>query len=275
MRSIDKIWRLACDDAGFAEDEVRVYVLPGTPQGGPWAMYFKPGDWLVFDENFPFSPNQLDDANGWARGKHRVAAYAGVHEAELAGLMRHELEHAIQQRRYGGASWRIYERTLGALLRKYGRARGSGTVYNSVPVERDANAAAAAHVIPTYGPVSPQILNGEHSVLFRFAEGPLPLDSLGFRSLAFAAVHADAFQAELADHSETVEEIFEGLVDNASRCWERAANDSVVQTLANQSLGAIPTEDLIARAGATPADAWHEARDGLLSAYERACSVVA
>ena len=256
MRAVDEIWRLACDDAGFAAEEVRVYVLPGRKRGGYWAMYFKPGDWLVFDEDFPFGSNQLNDANGVARRKHRVAVYAGVHEAELAGLMRHELEHAAQQRRYGDSSWRIYERTLGALPRKYGRALGSGTIYNSVPIERDANSAAAAHVIPSYGPLPENILQGEHSVLFRFPEGPLPLDSLGVRSLAFAAVHAAAFQAELAQHDETVDEIFAGVVDDASRRWEQAANDAVVQMLANQSLEAIPTEASIARAGAAPAEAW-------------------
>jgi hypothetical protein len=275
VRSIDEIWRLAREDAEFAADEVRVYVLPGTKRGGYSAMYFKPGDWLVFDENFPFARNQLDDANGPGLRKNRVAVYAGVHEAELAGLMRHELEHAVQQRRYGDASWRIYERTLGALPRKYGNAPGSGTIYHSVPVERDANAAAAAHVIPTYGPLPETILQGEHSVLFRFPEGPLPLDSLGLRSLAFAVVHADAFRAELADHSETVEKIFEGVVDDACRRWERAADDAVVQTLANESLEAIPSEASIARSGATPGDAWHDARDRLLAAYERACNLVA
>lgn len=203
MRSIDEIWRLAREDADFAPDEARVYLLPGTKRGDYWAMYFKPGDWLVFDENFPFSDNQLQDADGPRLMTHRVAVYAGVQEPELAGLMRHELEHAAQQRRFGDASWRIYRYTIGALFRQYGSRPGSGTIYNSVPIERDANAAAAAHVVPTYGPLPQEIVHGEHSVLFRFPDGPLPLDSLAVRSLAFAAVHAGAFQAELAGHSDT------------------------------------------------------------------------
>jgi hypothetical protein len=85
MRSIDEIWRLAREDADFAPDEARVYLLPGTKRGDYWAMYFKPGDWLVFDENFPFSDNQLQDADGPRLMTHRVAVYAGVQEPELAG----------------------------------------------------------------------------------------------------------------------------------------------------------------------------------------------
>jgi hypothetical protein len=147
----------------------------------------------------------LQDANGTSLMKHRVAVYGGVREPELAGLMRHELEHAAQQRRFGDASWHVYERTLQALFRRYGGGRGGGTIYNAVPAERDANAAAAAHVTSTYGPLPEPIVRGEHSVLFRFPDGPLPLDSLGVRSFAFASVHAEAFKAVLAEHSENLD----------------------------------------------------------------------
>ena len=83
----------------------------------------------------------------------------------------------------------MYERTIGAIGRQYDSRPGSGSIYNAVPVERDANAASAAHLMATYGPLTKDVLEGEHSVLFRSPEGPLPLDSLGLRSLAFAAVH--------------------------------------------------------------------------------------
>jgi hypothetical protein len=53
--TIDEIWRLAREDAGFAPEEVRVYVLRGAKRGDYWAMDFKPGNRLVFDQNFPFS----------------------------------------------------------------------------------------------------------------------------------------------------------------------------------------------------------------------------
>lgn len=275
MRTIDEIWRLAREDAGFSPDEVSVYVLPGAKRGDYGAMYFKPGDRLVLDQDFPFSDNQLDDANRRALIKHRVAVYAGVQVPELAGLMRHELEHAVQQRRYGDGSWRIYVRTLGALSRQYGNRPGSGTIYNSVPVERDANAAAAAHVIPTYGPLPQAILQGEHSVLFRFPEGPLPLDLLGLRSLAFAAVHADAFEAELSDQSDSFEEVFDEVVPDALARWERAAMDALVQDLARESVDAIPSDASVACTRAVPAVAWSTARDRLLAAYERAQTLVA
>jgi hypothetical protein len=51
MPTIDEIWRLAREDAGFSLDEVSVYILPGPKRGGYWAMYFKPRDWLVVDED--------------------------------------------------------------------------------------------------------------------------------------------------------------------------------------------------------------------------------
>jgi hypothetical protein len=263
------------EDADFAPEEVRVYVLRGAKRGDYWAMYFKPDDWLYFDQNFPFSEDQLDDANGPALAKHRVAVYAGVQEAELAGLMRHELEHAVQQRRFGDASWAVYERTLGALARRYDNRPGSGAIYNSVPVERDANAASAAHVVPTYGPLPQATLDGEHSVLFRFPQGPLPLGSLGLRSLAFAGVHADAFEAELAEHSETLETLFGDVVPGALPRWKRITNDAVVRRLATDSINAIPSDASVAEARSKPAAAWFPARDQLLAAYERALAVIA
>jgi len=275
MRTLDEIWRLARVDAGFAPEDVRVYVLRGVKHGDYWGMYFKPGDRLVFDQNFPLSVDQLNDANGTGLTRHRVAVYAGVQEAELAGLMRHELEHAAQQRRYGDASWTIYERTIGALSRRYDNRPGSGSIYNSVPIERDANAASAAHVVPTYGPLAQAILDGEHAVLFRFPEGPLPLDSLGLRSLAFAAVHASAFEAELAENSETLEEVLGGVVSDALERWKHVATDAVVVSLANESLDAIPSDASLAGAGPMPATGWYRARERLLAANERALALIA
>jgi hypothetical protein len=129
--------------------------------------------------------------------------------------------------------------------------------------------------VPTYGPLPRAILDGEHSVLFRFPEGPLPLDSLGLRSLAFAAVHAHAFEAELAEHSETLEEVFGEVVSDALARWKHVANDAVVRALANGSIDAIPGNASVADARSMPAAAWYPARDRLLAAYEHALALIA
>jgi hypothetical protein len=188
--------------------------------------------------------------------------------------MRHELEHAVQQRRYGDASWTVYERTIAAIGSQYDSRPGSGCIYNAVPVERDANAASAAHVVPTYGPLAKEILEGEHSVLLRSPEGPLPLDSLGLRSLAFAAVHAQAFEAELAEHSEAVGGVFDELVSDAPARWALIAKDVVVRSLANESLRSIPSDAAVTDAGSMPATAWYPVRDRLLDAYEHALALI-
>jgi hypothetical protein len=55
LHSLEEYWSLAREDAGFSSCEARLYVLAGQPAGTYWAMYVKPGDWLLYDENFSFS----------------------------------------------------------------------------------------------------------------------------------------------------------------------------------------------------------------------------
>jgi hypothetical protein len=276
MSDVEELWNQATTDAGFNEaDQAYCYPLPGRPGFGYWAMYFDPGRNVEVGPEFPLSPDQATNANKTHLQSHRVVVFAGVTRPELAGLMRHELEHARQYQVLGELGFRVYARTRDALGDLYGGGAGSAAIYSAIPMERDADAAAAAHIRAIFGEVDPTISEGEHAQLFRHPEGPEPIDGLGRRSLAFAAVHGTVFGSWVSTNGETVTGLFASLVEEAEERWRTIVHDEEVKRLASQSLSAVPTDAEIVAAGDRPASAWARSRDLLVVAYRRGLTLIA
>jgi hypothetical protein len=109
-------------------------------------------------------------------------------------LIRHELEHALQDEAHGQKVEELYRLALYVLGERVGGLPGSGLVYTVIPNEFDANAAAAMFTRNRYGPDRIRELlqeGNQDSALFRSKTPPAPIEGLPERLLAFFIAHRD------------------------------------------------------------------------------------
>jgi hypothetical protein len=143
-------WRAAADDAGLNIGEVALIWRQGRPRptGQEAASWMPHSDIeLEFDDDDEFIP-----ALKWAnrdpiRGLPRVMVWVGRTPEGLAGLLRHELEHTVQIDAHSELD-HLHQRAFDE-IRKRG---GTGKSYNAIPMEVDANRAAARFLRCRYDP---------------------------------------------------------------------------------------------------------------------------
>jgi hypothetical protein len=105
----------------------------------------------------------------------------------LAAVIRHELEHAVQNEAHGQSVERLYHLALQVLAVRVNGLPGNGFLYTIIPNELDANAAAAIFVRTRYGReriIELLEARDEDSAAFRSLVGPAPVDTLPERLLA-------------------------------------------------------------------------------------------
>jgi hypothetical protein len=142
---LDREWSAALADAGLDRTATRLYVVDGgqaTTDAG--AVWFRPGDELHVDVQFP-NPSHVADANLVAhRGLHRIVVWRDAELPIVAGRLRHELEHARQWDQLGADFFELNELAIEVLRHKAGALEGCAGMYlNATPTELDCNAAAA------------------------------------------------------------------------------------------------------------------------------------
>jgi hypothetical protein len=195
---IDELWRLACEDAGYDPEgdsfDTPLFQLASeakVAQEGQRNVYFDPGA-EVDTRHVPLTDAELHRLRA-ADGRHRVVVAADADEPQMLALMRWGLEHALQFDE-GKALMHFYGHVLDTLSTVYRPVgRGSALLGNLIPGEEDANAASATLVTVKLGRQVGQ-LEGPFGPLFRPAtKGDLA--TLPKRMVAFAALHAEAFDA--------------------------------------------------------------------------------
>jgi hypothetical protein len=276
---LGSIWAAAKEDAGL-EDAV-LMPLAGHPpvRFGPGAKWFFPGEELVSEPEFPMDPGQVREANDAPkREKHRIAVWAGVSEVPLAAKLRHELEHARQWDTCGSpfvafdqCVRRAVEAAFGPPL---GTTRpGSARIYNLVPSEVSANAAAVEYVRRTYGAeaVAPWQDDPRHDALFAERVDPAPLERLPRHTLCFAALVAREFEQRVGHGGLNEQLAAAGEPDKA--LWRQLCNDERVQQLARGAREVVPSPAEIERHGDRPGQAWEAVVDRLREGYGRALEV--
>lgn len=193
-------WLAAIEDAGIAPHEVALIWRDGRPPPtGQEAASWGAGAEIApeFDDDDKLAP-ALEWANGERmRGLPRVMIWVRRSPEELAGLLRHELEHTVQIATHGELG-HLHQRAFDE-IRKRG---GTGKSYNAIPMEVDANRAAARFLRRRYDPDRLRRLVEAAYVdpsCFRPTADPDDLDTLTDRMRAFIlrTMHDDDFVRQL------------------------------------------------------------------------------
>lgn len=193
-------WRATVDDAGIALDEVALIWRAGRPRPtGQEAASWRPDSDIdtEFDDDYEFTP-ALEWANSDPiRGLPRVMVWVGRTPEGLAGVLRHELEHTVQVAAHVELD-HLHQRAFDE-LRKRG---GTGKSYNAIPMEVDANRAAARFLRGRYGSDRLRELvdaGDADAACFRPTADPDSIDTLVERMRAFilSVMHDDDFVCEL------------------------------------------------------------------------------
>jgi hypothetical protein len=193
-------WRAAVDDAGITLGDVALIWRQGRPRptGQEAASWRADSDIdAEFDDDYEFTP-ALEWANSDPiRGLPRLMVWVGRTPEGLAGLLRHELEHTVQIAAHVELD-HLHQRAFDE-VRKRG---GTGKSYNAIPMEVDANRAAARFLRRHYGSDRLRQLvdvGDVDAACFRPTADPDGLDTLTERMRAFIlnVMHDDDFVCQL------------------------------------------------------------------------------
>ena len=194
---IEAIWIAACDDAGLNPDDCLLYVIDGhESEAGYGGMHFQRVLRIYESDHFGADINGLlEELNAEERiDATRILVWRDRTIEGLAAMIRHELEHAVQNETHGSRVEGLYHLAMKVLAIRVGGLAGGGLLYNTIPNELDANAAAAMFVRARYGDERVNTLltaRDEDSALFRSLVGPGPLESLPERLFGFFIAHRD------------------------------------------------------------------------------------
>jgi hypothetical protein len=208
---IQQEWRAAVTHAGFDQGEVALWLGEEKPEEirDVGAQCFAPH--LDPDPPYLFSGEQWDEAVSEPfRDRHRIVLQAAYElpgdldgsclRALVGALLRHELEHARQTARWGPDLFNVYQQfILRAMWKTFGGSI-SGEYLNLVPIELDANAAAAVYLREQHPGAIDQLRGTDWANLCRNVRGPQPRGTLMQRMIAFLSIFRDAIE-ELEDGS--------------------------------------------------------------------------
>jgi hypothetical protein len=198
-------------------EECVVFLVKETmPRGTSEAGYLFPGP--TPDFHVRLSPAILrwipPDTLKAYEERHRVAVWyrqPRVPYSLLGPLLRHELQHAVQWKRFGRPFFELRHHLLDAW-----EAHPAGPGYFELPAERDANAAAAAYAADTLRDVEIEALGRRERYRQMVEEADLLRETVLDESLSAARDAADSFLPEL-DPADRAREI-KRLEDDA-RSW--------------------------------------------------------
>lgn len=195
--AIEEIWLAACADADLDPDQCLLYLLEGQESGaGYGGMHFRKHR-LLYE-----APDLGDDINALVAELNtperidaaRILIWRERTIEGLAGMIRHELEHAVQDDALDKDIEALYHLAMRVLALRVGGLPGGGFLYQTIPNELDANAAAATFVRARYGDDRIDALleaRDDDGALFRSSVGPAPLETLPERLMAFFLMHRD------------------------------------------------------------------------------------
>jgi hypothetical protein len=194
---IEEIWIAATTDAGLDTDGCLLYVLDGQQsETGYGGMHFQRVLHIYESDDLGDDINALlDELNAEEQiDATRILVWRDRTIAGRAAMIRHELEHAVQNEANGPGVEALYHLAKSVLAVRVGGLAGGGLLYTTIPNELDANAAAAMFVRARYGNdrINALLDARDHdSASFRSLVGPGPVDALPERLFGFFVSHRD------------------------------------------------------------------------------------
>lgn len=192
-----QVWSLALNDAAIGADRTILFVFPGRSVTGNEASSWVPGTTIDAQDEVEDFGDLIHAANsGEVRGLHRVAIWPDERPREVsAALLRHELEHSRQYDRHGTTARDLFFDAINVLVKHAGEVDGAGVLYQHIPMERDADAAASGLVRRAFSDATADIHADDYwPLLARNGHSP---DPVTIRSRMQQFVEADG--PELAE----------------------------------------------------------------------------
>jgi hypothetical protein len=261
--------------AGLANTEVGVYPYEGMPPPGvPSAAFFAPGAVVMGEEARPLSPSQHRDANEQF-DKPRILVHVAPEEPVVAAKLRHELEHVVQwlTATDGRKMFILYDAVVAALEAFVGEdRRGSAVLYNVVPFEADANAAAYAFACESLSASEVRrFATGDHGVLFRPGPWHPDVTTVAERSVCAASLAPERTN-DFLESNGGAERLITSVIGDAA-LWPRLCSNAELRTLADDARRLAPSHDQVDAAAPDYAAAWRRLRAVLLQAINAAIEI--
>lgn len=225
------VWLAALEHAELEADQALLYVFDGSNSEDGWSGWHLPADRFVYeDARLP----EVDDALREEMNSEefisatKVLVWRDRKVEELAGTIRHELEHAKQQAAHGQQLVDLHGLAFDVVLVRVGGLPKSSLLYTVIPMELDANAAAASLVRDRYGAERVVELLNDDAVdggVFRSNVGPGSVDDLPERMLAFLAAHRDLCERLAEAREEPFREMVERAWTGAGEVWDNLTGD--------------------------------------------------
>jgi hypothetical protein len=265
-------WAAAKEDAGLAETTVHLYPFSEAPaDDGYTAMFWDPGSFPFGKDGPPLTDNQRKHALAHL-ADYQIAIHIDLPVTAFGAKVRHELEHVSQSLRWGRTPFELQRAIIVLQSRLFEHRRGTGHLFNVVPVEHDANRAAATFARRYFGEeAADALLDTDEAVLLRPGVTPEPIDTLGERMLAFASVYAPELEVALEKEiHKTAREFLGPLVEDVDRKWTMLANDAEVRRLADEASRARPSQEGIDAAERNVGPLWAPTQRLTIQAADRA-----
>ena len=152
-RGIEALWVAALADAEIDPDDALLYLVDGEQGSNGYAARYLYRYLELHPEGEPQEIHPLLAAmnDDDCIDTYRVVVFKDRRAEGVAALVRHELEHARQYDRFGQELMELSGLAEHVLAERVGGLHGGGVLYQLIPVELDANAAAATFVRHHFG----------------------------------------------------------------------------------------------------------------------------
>lgn len=183
---IREVWLAALAHSGVDPADAVLYAFDGAiSETGYHAKAWRRGDTVNEPGDVAAFGDDIGRANTETeRERRRVAIWIDQPSEIIAGLLRHELEHTLQfdadpdhelDDLYYEALVALNQAATDVPRNEAGEVIGGGELYNQIPMEADANAAAASFARSHFGDqrIDRLLTAGtEHDLLFRASTSP-------------------------------------------------------------------------------------------------------